>query len=258
MPPKDLVPKGPDWIARKVSDIERQLAEVRAARRAESATIGRGGLVIQDGGTLTIRNPDTGLSIFNAGPNADASRYFVSHYRDDGTPMLASRYVTTPAAHQMLSWTDGAGNIIVMDDEAGVGLALPNLAVPMYPRFIPQAPIAGDAPNYWRIDGTDIATEQTIFDGRVGHLRSPLVEVHGLWGRASGTGTVTYKLYYSEVEVGSWTGGDAPGNQTPAGPFDISTYIGSATWHTIRVTAQTASGAGNCWAHLLGVILRGT
>lgn len=46
--PADQLPGGMSGLAREIADLKRQVAELRAARRLESAAIGGGGLTVQD------------------------------------------------------------------------------------------------------------------------------------------------------------------------------------------------------------------
>lgn len=45
---------GPDWINRKLHELERRVRELAAARRLEAATIGAGGLTVTAGGDIVL------------------------------------------------------------------------------------------------------------------------------------------------------------------------------------------------------------
>jgi len=64
--PGDLVPYGDDAIPRRMDDFRRQLREVSAARSLEASSIGSGGLVVKDGGSITIE----GTGALNVGSGA--------------------------------------------------------------------------------------------------------------------------------------------------------------------------------------------
>jgi hypothetical protein len=61
----DQAPPGPDYLLRKIADLERQVRELASARRLEAATIGAGGLTIA-GGAIRILD-DTGTLVVQAG-----------------------------------------------------------------------------------------------------------------------------------------------------------------------------------------------
>ena len=52
--PSDYTLPGADWLARRVTDLERHVRELLAGRRLEAARIGSGGVVIADGGSVTV------------------------------------------------------------------------------------------------------------------------------------------------------------------------------------------------------------
>ena len=70
------MPPDESWFARKLEDLQRQIAELRAARTLDAATVGSGGVTIQ-GGALTVmdatgttvlaRLDSTGLSVLPYG-----------------------------------------------------------------------------------------------------------------------------------------------------------------------------------------------
>lgn len=51
-----LAPPGGDYVTRKLERLEREIVAVRTARRLEAATIGRGGISIEDGGGITVED----------------------------------------------------------------------------------------------------------------------------------------------------------------------------------------------------------
>jgi len=59
--PGDLVPYGDDAIVRRQDDTNRRLREQGAARSLAASTIGAGGLLVKDGGSITIQ----GTGAFN-------------------------------------------------------------------------------------------------------------------------------------------------------------------------------------------------
>lgn len=136
----EQTPAGPRWMGEQIAKIWRAIAELRAARRLENATIGAGGLTVQDGGGFKVKLP-SGLSLVFAGqmrrPDFDhvdgspQQGFFVA--REDGSVALGVYAIPSVAGvdTQAVQLFDRTGNQIVSEDTtAGVGLALPYLPLP--------------------------------------------------------------------------------------------------------------------------------
>lgn len=50
----DQRPPGADWLVKRVTDLERLVRELIAGRALEAATIGKGGIRVKDGGSVTL------------------------------------------------------------------------------------------------------------------------------------------------------------------------------------------------------------
>lgn len=145
MIPSDQSPAGPDWITRRLTDLERQVRELQAGRRLEAATIGAGGLRVKNGGGVTIQDggdlliqggqlraqSSTGVEQLYVGPISYAGV-------PAGTGWIVRRYTGSPVLtlegsdpeRQFLAIRDGQGNIVFSDDAvSGQGLARPWLPV---------------------------------------------------------------------------------------------------------------------------------
>lgn len=137
----NIVPPDDGDIYRRLRDLERQLDELRGARRLEAASIGAGGLTvkggmlsIEDDGTLAVIDPTTGraVAVLGTGTVPDGSgrrQMFAAFARDDGTTALALGDFGTIPGHphrQALQWYDRAGNTVFADDTtSGQGIARP-------------------------------------------------------------------------------------------------------------------------------------
>jgi hypothetical protein len=85
----------PGWIRRKFAAYDKKLQELSAARRLEAATIGKGGLTIKDGGTVTgkylsgrtafllgaVADNTFGVSVLKDEPESDLKRNLLDVYR---------------------------------------------------------------------------------------------------------------------------------------------------------------------------------
>lgn len=99
----DMLPSGPDWIPRRLVEMERQIRELQAGRRLEAATIGAGGLRVK-GGAIRIQNADG--TVEHA--RFDADGVFIG-----GTPLIVSGAISAfagPASAIPSGWLlcDGA------------------------------------------------------------------------------------------------------------------------------------------------------
>lgn len=141
----DQVPGGPTELARRVQALEREVKELRAARRLTSASVGAGGVRIVDGGRLSMDTPGGQRMVdigaiedpnFNHGDGSKQQAIWLR--REDGSNFFAC-YAYPPLGSETQAWTfyDREGNIIFAEDtNSGTGIAKP---------YIPlTAPVSGD------------------------------------------------------------------------------------------------------------------
>jgi len=96
------------WIQRRFTALERGLAELAAARRLESASIGGGGITVKDGGSVTVENGGD-LRILDAGGNVVFSAA-------NGPTRTDIRQVSLEPVALTEAWTDyGAVNVTPPD-----------------------------------------------------------------------------------------------------------------------------------------------
>lgn len=119
----DMIPGGTTAQARKVADLERQVRELRAARRAENTSL--------SSGRFRVLRPD-GTTIVGVGTWSDGS-YGAELRRDDGTLAIG---VSGQGADydDMVRVFSRDGHTIVMDDAWADGfLGRPWIPIPMTP-----------------------------------------------------------------------------------------------------------------------------
>lgn len=133
-----------------------------------SAAISEGGLTIQGGGGLFVK---------------DAA----------GNPIF------TVEGNHLFSFWDYNNDVILRADPLG-GLAEPWLGINMYPAFLPN--LAAGATGAWTTP--DRTAENVVWRGRLAQVTHPYVVVDGDWGYASGAGTATYRLYINGVVKSTW------------------------------------------------------
>lgn len=127
----------PDYLMRRLADLEAKVRRVETARSLEAATIGRGGITIGDQGSLQVKDVDGHLvAIIGALPSefnrADGTpQPGVALYREDGSvaALLGDGNPTVSPYRQAWSIFDRAGNVVMADDtNGGVGLAAPRVS----------------------------------------------------------------------------------------------------------------------------------
>lgn len=132
----------PGGVNRRLAELEKQVRELRAARRLQSATIGAGGLVVTGKGGVYVED-DFGNFIFTIGGlsvplTGGAAQYGVLLNRQnaDGTTgaVALTMYSSSGAMPQTLGLYDAQGNNLWSDDgTAAQGMSRPYLSFPLAP-----------------------------------------------------------------------------------------------------------------------------
>lgn len=129
-------------INREIAELRKQIAELRAARRLESATIGAGGLTLAGAGGLnvedTFRNLILGIGALSIPLTGGADQYglLLNRQNADGTPGASAltMYTGTGAMPQTLGLYDARGNALWTDDAiAQQGIGRPYISFPWAP-----------------------------------------------------------------------------------------------------------------------------
>jgi hypothetical protein len=140
------------------------------------------------------------------------------------------------------------------------GLVQPQWPIVLYPLFLPVG-AAGTSIGYSSVNAGVLAS----WEGRA-RISHPKIEVDGVWGVASGTGTVTYILRVDNIEVGRWTLNTGMGLQVghgstlaglTTGGFDVSRFLGQ-DWVGIKVEIISNTVTGQTAFQVLGVFFRQT
>lgn len=126
----DQLPPTPASLWQAVKNLQRDLTELRAARRLEVAAIGSGGISVTDGGFLKVLDTDGSTQfwigeISPANPDGSPQRGMVVS-RDDGTlAVTLSRLTTSTSDPQGLILRDARGGTLFAEDVATGGIAWP-------------------------------------------------------------------------------------------------------------------------------------
>lgn len=140
---------------------------------------------------------------------------------------------------------------LITGDEAG-GMARPWIPIVLYPRFAVAAGL------FTAMSRAVDVTERVLWEGSIGYLSHPSIQVTGMWGSASGTNTTRYQLKVNSTVVGTWDVATAAAKDT-RGPYSLLTVadIGD-TDVPVELTAQTLSGAGDYACQPFSCHLRST
>ncbi|MFD9603328.1 hypothetical protein [Streptomyces sp. NPDC059970] len=131
----DQVPGGATDLDRRMKALEREVRELRAARRLEAAAVGAGGLRITAGGRLAMETPagrrmvDIGTIDNPAYDHGDGSKQQAMWFRREDGSLFFACYAYPPGGDgETQAWTfyDRTGNTVLAEDTAsGDGLARP-------------------------------------------------------------------------------------------------------------------------------------
>ena len=253
---------GRDPALAQIAELRKQLAAL-TNKSLYSASVGKGGLTIEGGGSITMTSP-TGAKVLLIGPgdanHADGSPQQIAFISDElGHERILVADIGSPAVagNQRVFIYDAGGRETLSQDLNG-GQARPWYNVPLYPYFTspPNPGTTGTYFAYANIAQSAITPPVVMWEGRIAYVSHPRISVDGTWGFASGGGSVTYDLVVGGTSLGSWTVTSGL-TVTQEGPYDISSRLGqSAVPVQVRITA--ASGGAQLACQPLGCYLRQT
>lgn len=139
-------------LLKDLKDIQRRLQALEGQTRLESASVGRGGLKIKEGGDLRVVNADNQVIgwigyIGNfADPDGNPQPGMAWYRNDDSGQTLAMSLLDWDSTdadgyHQVLRFNDRKGHTILEDDPGGMGLNAPGFSLATWN----QAQTAADA-----------------------------------------------------------------------------------------------------------------
>jgi hypothetical protein len=181
-----------------------------------------------------------------------------------GTDAIAAEFAELRRLIKTLSNRSGtrsladANGVTVFALDPVAGLALPYAHIPMYPTFLPSNFASGVPQSSAQITNAQLATEKTLWQGRIGEVLNPAVYVEGIWGDASVGDNAVYtfqvKVGSPLVSIGTWnvTGAAVNGKHV----FDLHSSVGLSSLDIVITASQTAAGAStNASVQLLGLSL---
>ncbi|MCP2261091.1 hypothetical protein LX15_004811 [Streptoalloteichus tenebrarius] len=235
----------PATLLDRIRRLEQELAEVRKKVGLSSAVVSRGGLTIKDNGHLRVLD-SAGVERFFIGagspnlPNGDSQPLFI--VRDgSGRRRLAVYDPVTADGYEPVFWVwDHIGHVAFTTDRNG-GVAEPWTAVPLYPQF--EMGHSSHHVGYTMLPVSALTTGPVVWEGWIGKVSHPRLQILGYWGRATGTSpvSVTYEVRvgHDQTVVGSWV---STGIETALyGPWDISPWL-SHTNIPVRLSIRATSG----------------
>lgn len=174
-----------------------------------------------------------------------ANRVVVNGSELVNLPVLASAGLTAliPGTTVLIQRWDTSFVILGRVVTQASGLASPQFPIVMYPMFRPNG--TAGATGYWTVNAGVLAS----WEGRA-RISLPAIVFDGVWGVASGSGSITYEARAGGTAIGSWTtsAGAAPSRQ---GPFRVDDRIGQ-DWLKIEVVITASSGTGERGFQMLG------
>lgn len=240
----ELLPR--DILAR-LKSLEKRVAEFYKKVGISSAIIRSGGLTLLEDAFLRMVDGD-GTEILYFGPD-ELGRQIIRIRREGGSDVLWTGF--TGAGNQFWRLTDRFARELASDDTENGGLARPWLSVPTYPLF---SMAASSVYSYLNLPAASVASETTLWEGRIPLVSHPRLSVSGIWGQASGSNSTTYRLKVGGTQVGTWVSTTI--ENASKGPFDIDASLDQSNV-SVTLTAQ-ATGTGNIACQIYGLWMRQT
>ncbi|WP_431999339.1 hypothetical protein [Streptomyces sioyaensis] len=217
----DQLPTGPQSVARRLAALEREVSELRAARRLEQATVGAGGVRIVNGGRHAmdtaqgVRMVDVGAIADDRFDHVDGTSQQAMWYRREDGSLMFSCFGSGGGGPQAWSWRDRTENQVIADDTvSGAGLARPYLSVQMGPSI-------QSGWDYWPRNATTTMAE--LWRGMI-YKQQPriVVVVDAAMDTSGATGYI--ELRVNGAAQGSPTSVDFNGNYYTLGPFSLTQF----------------------------------
>lgn len=198
----------------RVARLEQALTNL-TSKTLFSASIGSGGLTINNGGGITVNG---GKIVIGPGGS-----------------------IQLPAGGTI---TDAVGNILFSADSlTGQRLSTPFLAIPMVPKWTGGALQTNTGVGDYTIPASSVTAETTMWQGFIPQVLHPKIACEGTIGRVTGTtSTPTYRMYVAGTLVGTWSQTAYAFFVTPN--FDVtgaSVYGGMNAFVTLTIQADVTS-----------------
>lgn len=226
-------------VMRRLRDLERLVRELHAGRRLEAASIGRGGISIQDGGALRVIDTD-GTYLAWTGLLADGQRGTV--LRRTGGELAFAVHGSGSDDVGFVGIYDRAGQYIVTDDAAsGRGMARPYIPVPMGEVMVPTA----------------TTTSATFVDLAAGLMpvQHPVLYAYLLVRASDGSTAGEVQMTLDGIQVGDTLPVSVGAYAIAAiGPAPLPATYQYGSLQQVRVQARRTAGAGDIGVRVLSVL----
>lgn len=244
-------------MAAVIDELHRRIAALETARPLESAVIGKGGISIKDGGSITVLDQTNAAVVFYVGrlgfvsPPAGGAvdQMTVSLARADGGAALQLADLNATPGHafrQALQWFDRSGNTVMADDTAGsgIGLARPHLNV---------GSLANMDLNTW--PKTSAGAWTTISQCFVERQNPQLTWAIYLYAAAATTAQFRFMLNGSQIGTTQTVSNNTFALWNDTRPIDSSIAYGTAP--LLELQAQITAGAGAGAGYAQQLLLQG-
>lgn len=241
-----------------VRQLQQQVTEMQR-KTLFSASVSQGGLILRDGGSLSVLDADGDETFYVGGksgiftrPDGKPQPMFIA--RDDNGNARIAVFDPDPLSggyqQAIIAW-DHLGNIVFSTDIDG-GLARPWVPIHMYPKIPPAA-----VPyQYLQVSNGLTHTELQVWEGRIPFVSHPRLQIDGVWGIASGaSGTPTYNLKINGDVVLTWSRATLAAERIDAA--DISAYL-NLEFAKLELTVIASGTGASIAAQVLGCALRQT
>ncbi|MFD5111430.1 hypothetical protein ACFWNG_03795 [Streptomyces sp. NPDC058391] len=237
----DHLPANTASLMRRLVALEKEVRELRSARRLQNAAVGAGGLRIVDGGRLSMDTPDGNRMVdfgqitnasFNHGDGTPQQGLFLR--REDGTRFFAC-YSYPPSGNETQAWTFYDRNntaVFAEDTNSGTGLARPWLPL--------LAPTSGDTSTWGKTTAAAFTTIATAYNVKW----QPKLRV---FAHTAAIGTATGDIQFA-INGTAWGAPVSVGSSLDVTDVIESVEIGEQ--FTLDVQARRLTGTGSIAAQV--------
>lgn len=248
----------PGDVLSQIAALRQEVADVRRTVGISSATINRGGLSLLNDAFLKAVDSNGVERLFVGTTDAfQGTKQPVFFVRDGAGKLRVAMFDPAPASdgYQPVFWVwDHADRVAFTTDKNG-GVAEPWIPVPLYPLFN-DAGYPDQADNYASLPASE-CTGSSLWEGRIGKVSHPRIQIDGVWGRYTGGGAVpSYALEVGGSDVGTWSQTAFTGAMR--GPYDISSLLGQTDVPVRLRISATGTGTDRIAMQVLGCWLRQT
>ena len=251
----------PSNLLDRIKNLERRVVDLAKRVGLSSATIARGGLSLVEGAFLRLLDTQDREIVYIGGAGGtwalpDGSPQPVVMIQDSTGRVRFGVFDPDPAdGYQPVVWIFDHDDHVAFTTDKNGGVAEPWIPIPMY--AFAHDTQSGDATDSYLTLPVSACDGGVVWEGRIGKVSHPRIQVDMICGRATGTsGVPTYRLIVDGTVLDEWT--DATLTASVHGPYDIAHLLGRMNVAVQVTVSATGTATDRVAAQMLGTWLRQT